>query len=197
MPDTQATATPSATRDVPWTFETLAQADRATLEQVLRSGTAPDPDQLEGWIYCGWNHEWIGRISGEKFKKGFRRRDGKHFGYNEIVRQDDQGYRGEWEVKLKRGRPIQLGYFAVSLVSDEKPRRLSRPYRHLGYFNYNVPLNGLRNFFFRVIRDFVALPNPGDHSLMLCKAYLRFGPLNVFYCYFLLGHRRRIEHEPW
>ncbi len=39
-----------------WTFETLAQADPATLENVLLTGTAPDLKQLNGYIYCGWNH---------------------------------------------------------------------------------------------------------------------------------------------
>lgn len=183
----------------PWTFETLAEADRRTLEKVLLTGTAPDLEQLNGYIYCGWNHEWVGRLSGEKFKKGFRKKDGRNLGYNEIVRQDRQGFRGDWDVKMRDGRPIQVGYFRVSLVKDEPPQRLYRPYTHLGHFNYDVERNRWLNFPFRVIRDFVVLPNPGDHSLMLCKAYfqLGFSWLNLFYCYFLLGHRQEIEHEPW
>ncbi|HEX7299157.1 MAG TPA: hypothetical protein VF257_09120 [Solirubrobacteraceae bacterium] len=182
-----------------WTYETLAAADRPTLEQVLLSSPPPDYEQLEGYIYCGWNHEPVGKLSGEKFKKGFRRRDGRPFGYNEIVRQDRQGYRGEWNVRLWRGRPIQVGYFRVSLVKEEPPQPLYRPYLHAGHFNYNVDLNKWHNLPFRVIRDFVVLPNPGDHGLMLCKAYLQFGFhwANVFYCYFLLGHRQEIEYEPW
>ena len=40
-----------------WTYETLAQADRATLENILRTGTPPDIEQLNGYIYCGCNHE--------------------------------------------------------------------------------------------------------------------------------------------
>jgi hypothetical protein len=180
-----------------WTFETLAAADRKKLEEVLLGSQPPDFDQLEGYIYCGWNHEWVGRLSGEKFKKGFRRREGRPFGYNEIVRQDREGYRGDWEVKLEDGRPIQVGYFRVGLIRDEPPQRLYRPYQHAGHFNYNVDLNRWRNFPFRVIRDMVVLPNPGDHSLMLCKAYFQVGFLHVFYCYFLLGHRQEIEHEPW
>jgi hypothetical protein len=32
---------------------------------------------------------------------------------------------------------------------------------------------------------------------MLCKAYFQVSFLHVFYCYFLLGHRQEIEHEPW
>ena len=193
MPDSEPQA------PAPWTFETLAQADRATLERVLRTGTSPDLEQLEGYIYCGWNHEWVSVISGRKFKKGFRKKEGRNFGYNEIVRQDNQGHRGEWEVKQRDGRPIQLGYFRVSPVSDEPPQRLYAPYRHLASFNYAVPENTGKNLIFRMIRDVVVLANPGDHSLMLCKAYFQLGFrwLNVFYCYFLLGHREEIEFEPW
>jgi hypothetical protein len=182
-----------------WTFDSLAEASRAQLEQVLLTGTAPDPDELEGYIYCGWNHEWVGRLSGEKFKKGFRRRDGRPFGYNEIVQQDRQGHRGEWRVKMKDGRPRQLGFFRVGLTADEPEDSLNRPYRHTGHLNYHVPANTGLNLPFRVIRDFAVLANTGDHSLILCKAYFQLGPpwLRVFYCYFLLGHRQRIEHEPW
>ena len=181
----------------PWTFESLAAADRDKLEEVVREAAPPDYDQLEGQIYCGWNHEWVGRLSGEKFKKGFRRKDGRTLGYNEICRQDRQGYRGEWEVKLRNGRPVQVGYFRVGLIENEPQQRLYAPYRQAGHFNYNVDLNTWRNLPFRVIRDMVVLPNPGDHELMLCKAYFQVGALHVFYCYFLLGHRQPIEHEPW
>lgn len=80
------------------------------------------------FIYCGWNHKLVGRLSGEKFKKGFRRSDGKAFGYNEICRQDRQGYRGEWEVKLKKGRPIQVGYFRVGTIAEEsRQHKIYRP----------------------------------------------------------------------
>lgn len=199
MPETE-TRVPGTQASAPWTFETLAQADRAALEQLLLTGTPPDPEQLEGYIYCGWNHEWVGKLSGEKFKKGFRKRDGRNLGYNEIVRQDRQGYRGEWEVKMRKGRPIQLGYFRVSRVADEPPEPLYSRYPNAGHLNYAVDENrGLRNRFFRVIRDFSVLANPDDHGLILCKAYFQLGFkwANLFYCYFLLGHRRPIEYEPW
>jgi hypothetical protein len=183
----------------PWTFETLAAADRGKLEEVFRGGTPLDFGQLEGYLYCGWNHERVSRIAGEKFKKGFRRRDGQAFGYNEVVHQDRQGYRGEWKVKLKHGRPIQLGYFRVSSVSDEQPQPLHRRYPHAVLFNYDVDLNTGVKLPLRVIRDFVVLPNAGDHTLLVAKAYFQLGFdwLNVFYSYFLLGHRQAIQHEPW
>jgi hypothetical protein len=181
----------------PWTFETLAEADRDKLEEVVRAGDPPEYDQVEGYIYCGWNHEWVGRLSGEKFKKGFRRRDERTLGYNEICRQDGDRYKGEWEVKLKNGRPIQVGYFRVGRIEDEPRQKLYAPYGSAGHFNYNVDLNTGRNLPFRVIRDMVVLPNPGDHELMLAKAYFQVAALHLFYCYFLLGHRQPIEHEPW
>lgn len=183
-----------------WTYETLAAQDRRVLEQVLLDGTPPDPEQLNGYIYCGWNHEWVGNLSGRKFKKGFWKKDGQNYGYNEIVRQDGQQPVGEWNVKLLNGRPIQLGYFRSTLAANEPPQPLYKPYQHLGHFNYNLAdMNTGFNIFFRVIRDFVVLPNEGDHSLMLCKAYLQFffPWANIFYCYFLLGHHQKIEHLPW
>ena len=85
-----------------WTYDTLAECSRKQLEEILLTGTAPDPDELEGHIYCGWNHEWVGTLSGRKFKKGFRRREGRPFGYNELVHQDRDGHSGEWKVEDAR-----------------------------------------------------------------------------------------------
>lgn len=182
-----------------WTYETLAEADRRTLEEIMLTRKAPDLDALNGYIYCGWNHEWLSRqLSGAKFKKGFAMKDGQRMGYNELVVQDHRGYEGEWEVRMKDGRPIQLGYFRVSNTADEPPERLNRPYQNTGHLNYDVSMNRWYNIFFRPIRDFAVLPNEGDHGLILCKAYLQAArSVNVFYCYFLLGHRLSIEHDPW
>ena len=182
-----------------WTYETLAQADKATLENILLTCKPPDIEQLNGYIYCGWNHELFGRLlSGEKFKKGFYKKDGMNCGYNETVIQDHKKYLGQWEVGLHKVRPNQLGYFRVSYVKDEPETKLNHPYRHLVSFNYKVPFHKWYLIFFATIRDFVVLPNEGDHSLMLCKAYIRFSDnFSFFYCYFLLGHRQEIRYLPW
>jgi hypothetical protein len=190
----------AAGRTEPWTYETLAATDRATLEQVILTGTAPDFSQTEGYIYCGWNHEWVGALSGRKFKKGFRRKNGGWFGYNHMCKQDGKGYRGEWKERRIGGKVHHMGFFRVGQIADEPPQKLYVPYQHCGTFNYSVRENTWLNFPFRIIRDMVVLPNPGDHELMLCKAYFQLGhkSLNLFYCYFLLGHRRPIELEaPW
>ena len=182
-----------------WTYESLAATDRKTLENLLRTGTPPDPDELEGYIYCGWNHEWLPqKLSGEKFKKAFRKKDGKPFGYNEIVRQDHKGPGGEWQVEIHDGRPRQVGFFRVGYVKDEPPTKLNQKYPHTGFLNYEVERNTWLNLPFRVIRDYSVLPNPGDHELVLCKAYFQLlhPRFNIFYCYFLLGRREPIEVEP-
>lgn len=182
-----------------WTYETLAQADRPTLENILRTGKPPDIDQLNGYIYCGWNHEAFGRLlSGTKFKKGFWKKDGADSGYNETVNYDGQKYLGQWEVGLHKVRPNQLGYFKVGYVRDTPTTKLNAPYRNLVTFDYSVPYHKWYLQFFMLIRDFVVLPNEDDHSLMLCKAYLRFSEnFHIFYCYFLLGHRQEIRYLPW
>jgi hypothetical protein len=83
-------------------------------------------------------------------------------------------------------------------VRDTPPDKLNAPYRHLVTFDYSVPYHKWWLLFFSLIRDFVVLPNEGDHTLMLCKAYLHFAEgVDVFYCYFLLGHRQEIRYLPW
>lgn len=183
-----------------WTYESLARASSMELENILLNGTPPELEKLNGYIYCGWNHEWIGNLSGKKFKKGFMKKDGVNLGYNETVIQDRDGFKGEWKQKIhSNGKPTQLGYFKTLYVKDVPPAKLNEPYRHLAYFNYDIPrMHKWYLSFFKVIRDFVVLPNPGDHSLLLCKAYLRVFPfLNIFYCYFQLGHREKIKYLPW
>ncbi len=183
-----------------WTYDTLAQASSLELENILLTGTPPDLEELNGYIYCGWNHEWIGNLSGKKFKKGFMKKDGKNFGYNETVIQDRNGFKGEWKQHINsNGKPDQLGYFKTLYVSEVPVAPLNKPYRHLAYFDYDIPhMHKWYLSFFKVIRDFVVLPNPGDHSLLLCKAYLRVFPfLNIFYCYFQLGLREKIKYLPW
>ncbi len=180
-----------------WTYETLAQTSRANLENVLRTGTAPDLEQLNGYIYCGWNHEWIGKLSGEKFKKGFLKKDGTVFGYNEMCEQDGDKYKGKWIVRTIEGKPIQLAFFRTSYMKDEPPLKVYAPYRRLAHFNYDLPFNTWYNIPFRVIRDVVVAPNEGDNTLLLCKAYLQVFPwLNILYCYFLLGMREKIVYPP-
>ena len=191
---------PAVTAKKAWTFESVAQADRKTLEHILRTGTAPDMEQMVGHIYRGYTQQRLAAtLTAQKYKKGFYKKDGEIFGYNELVVQDKKGYQGEWKNIMKKGRPIQIGYFRTSLVKDEPPEKLNKPYMHLGYWDYNISMNkAVQNLPFRVIRDFAVLPNEGDHSVILCKAYLKVATgIHFFTTYFMLGHPEEIKYPPW
>ena len=52
-----------------WTFESLCQADKPTLEKVIRGSKPPNQEALNGYVYDGYNHDWLGQIPGKKFRK--------------------------------------------------------------------------------------------------------------------------------
>ena len=179
-----------------WTFELLAQADRKTLEDVLLAATAPDPAQLNGYVYDGYNHDWFGQLIAQKFRKAFYQQDHLLHGFNQVVIQDGQHYTGEWRARLKHGKPALQGFYRVTFAKDEPPQKHSAVYGHLAYFNYNIDLNPRWNVIMRSIRDYVGLPNAGDHSLLLGKAYLQVTPwLTLFASYFVLGHPQTLDGE--
>ena len=175
-----------------WTYETLAGASRAQLEQVLRDGASPDPEQMVGYGYEGWNDGLLAYLSGKKFKKVFIRRDGTILGYNEKIQQTGGEPVGKWVVVMKNGEPVLQGYFDIIPTNEtSSPRQLVQRYADKILFNYNTPINGgLEGVVYKLIRDFVALPNPDDHSLILGKAYLRIFGINIFWSYFVLGNRQ-------
>jgi len=180
----------------PWTFEALAQADRKTLKKVLLAATAPDPAQLAGYVYDGYNHEPLAQLVAQKFRKAFYQQERLLHGFNQMVMQDGQHSTGEWRVRMTQGKPAVQGFYRVTFVKDEPPSEVSAPYAHLLYFNYDIALNPRWNVPMRSIRDYVGLPNAGDHSLLLGKAYLRTAPrLHLFASYFILGHPQRFDGE--
>ncbi|MES1214956.1 MAG: hypothetical protein ABUT20_05535 [Bacteroidota bacterium] len=179
-----------------YNFETLARADKEELEHVLLQGATPDINQLDGYSYCGWNHEPIGKITGRKFKKSFVKKISDVYGFNQKIKQDSCGHSGQWDDVLVNGLPSPMGFFKVSYVKDEPCSKLHRNYNHLALFNYNISFNRGLNSYFKVIRDFMVLPNKGDHSLLLGKAYVHLpGQIDLFACYFLLGHPQRINQQ--
>src|SRR6266567_3999616 len=99
-----------------WTFETLAQADSRTLENVLLTAQAPTLAQLADHVYDGYNHDWLGQLPGEKFRKAFFQQEHTLYGFNQVVIQDGQHYRGEWRVQMKNNKPVLRGFYHVTFV---------------------------------------------------------------------------------
>jgi hypothetical protein len=178
-----------------WTYETLAQAGRATFEQILRSNPAPDPAQLAGYVYKGWNDGIVTYLTGRKFKKCFFQEGSEYNGCNLVIAYDFKEFRGDWnEVKLF-GSTLRAGYYHVTDVPTS-PIAEYVPYRPLKLLNYNVGRNTWLNVPLRLIRDVVALPNPGSHDLVLGKAYLNILPQSLlFVSYFVLGMREPLPTD--
>ena len=148
------------------TWEELTGADRGTLEELMRTGATPDITQLLGHTYRGLNSGLVPRLTGEKFKKVFHEQEGRPCGHNLVVHQRRDG----WQVKTKNGEPVRIGWFSL------------RPEGHTVRFDYNVKQNSGLNLPLRGIQDFVVLPNPGDHSLVLGRAHF----LKLRVAYFVL-----------
>lgn len=183
-----------------WTFDSLAHANSTTLEELMLTRPAPDYDQIHGFRYAGWNHGFgASLLSGEKLSKAFLRKGKRTMGFNEVILQDHQRHKGKWDRLMIHDRPVQLAFYRVSDVKSEKKEKLYEPYPNAGVFDYALPkMNSGINAIFQCIRDVVVLPNPGDHSLMLCKAHFRrTATKSDFYCYFQLGHRLPIDFPPW
>lgn len=102
-----------------YSFETLALADKAELENVLLSGDTPNINQLDGYSYCGWNHEPVGKLTGRKFKKSFVKKISDVYGFNQKIKQDSCDHNGQWNEILVNGLPSPMGFFKVSYVKDE------------------------------------------------------------------------------
>jgi hypothetical protein len=138
-----------------WTWDTLTTADGATLRRLMATGAAPDPAELLGHTYDGLNKGLVPKITGERFKKVFHEHDGQPFGHNLVER---------------RGKPVEIGWFSV------------RPDGRTVRFDYDVKRNAGLNLPLRAIQDFVVLPNPGDHTLLLGRAHF----LKLRVAYFVL-----------
>jgi hypothetical protein len=179
-----------------WTFESLAQAGRSTFESILQHHPAPDPAQLAGYVYKGWNDGIITYLTGRKFKKCFFQEKGITMGCNLVILYDFQEYRGEWRELNLFGSVPRAGYYRVMDVPQTTGIAEYAAYQPLKLLNYNEPRNIWLSAPLRLIRDVVALPNPDSHDLVLGKAYLQILPQSLlFVSYFVLGMREPLPPD--
>jgi hypothetical protein len=178
-----------------WTFESLAQAGRSTFENIRRNNPKPDPSQMAGYVYKGWNDGIITYLTGRKFKKCFWQEMGETVGCNLVIVYDFQEFRGEWRELNLFGSVPRAGHYRVMDVPTTGIAEYV-PYRPLKLLNYNVSRNTWLSAPLRLIRDVVALPNPGSHELVLGKAYLQILPMSLlFVSYFVLGMREPLPAD--
>jgi hypothetical protein len=150
------------------TFGDLTTKSWSELEDVLRAGKGPNPQELMGWEYRGWNHLApltypFGIAMGiRRFIKGFYKEGDAYRGYNKRV---ERGGRDDaWTPKNGKRRE----FFRIH------PPKTQVESRHPGsaLFDYRVPETRLIEG--SQLRDFVVQVGDGDPSVLLGKAYLAF-----------------------
>lgn len=170
-------------------YNALCNASDEELEKVMKMGVMPDPAQLAGWEFKGWNTSDITYlIFNKKFKKGFYRKEGEEEtgGYNVVVVQNQLGE--PWIDKLKETDSIRHGYFDVYPVKlDEVDHR----YPNAVLINY---FTSERNFALnptRFLRDYLVQVYEDNPDLYLGKAFGAIGPFRLFQSCFVLERNNR------
>jgi hypothetical protein len=166
----------------------LASASRAERARAFAAGTRPDLAELDGWEFRGWNTGWITGLMGiRKFVKAFFITAGDEVGaYGCNSRAEQNGLGGEWRAKPSDAEPGWLGFYAVEAAPAKGDRNAI-------FLDYGRGRNG---FPMRLLRDYVVRVDPDSDELLLGKAYLALGPLQVPLSYFVLGRRRRAPAVP-
>jgi hypothetical protein len=171
-------------------FRALTRLSNAELEKILAASDGPDPKDLAGWEFSGFNvasfTKWLGI---QKFIKGFFQGPAYVEGYNIPVRQN--GFDAPWEHLPSAESPKRFGYYLARRVGQ---RDRDNKYPRAVLLNYGA---SPRNIFVRperVLRDYLVVPDPNDRDLLLGKAYLAIGAARVFSNFFVL---KRLRPAAW
>lgn len=162
-------------------FRRLVGMDDAARESIMRRGTTPDRDALDGTEHLGANTAaWTRRLRMQQFIKGFERRpDGQLMGYNRRVAQD--GVDGDWNSPSEP--------FAFFAIRDVDPSARDNRYLQALLLDYSAGGNRLLDPS-RPIRDYLVRVEAGSDDLLLGRAFLALGPLRPSPTYFVLERRR-------
>lgn len=181
------------------TFETLAKADKKTLDDVMKNGTMPDLESMIGWEFDGYNLTFMATILGiRKFRKGFYNAQEKKFygycsrapelykGYNVKMKQNK--FEQPWEYK--NGKPQRFGWFdIITAYAFHKDLALhpNAALLHYGLDERNTLFEG------KMLRDYLVQVNDNDKDLYLGKAYNAVGKNLVMPSYFIIKRAEKVN----
>ncbi len=155
-------------------FRDLVRRSAGELDACMRRGGTPDVERLSGAEYRGANTAgWAVRLRMQQFVKGFELRpDGRVFGYNRRVAQDDR-----WATPGDR--------FAFFEVRDVDPAARDNHYLQALLLDYGAGGGSMLDPA-RGIRDYLVRVDPGSDELLLGRAFLALGPLRPSPTFFVL-----------
>jgi len=175
------------------TFKSLAMSKNKELDKIFDAGIKPDPKDIAGWEFNGWNTPYFTKLVGiQKFKKGFYEvpdRPGEVMGYNRPMRINSIDH--PYQAKPNEHKAKPFGWYTVRPVD---PHSRDNKYPHALLLNYGVKKNGPAPP--RVLRDYLVQVDPHNPDLLLGKAYLALGPLRFFSNYFILERNNRAFYDP-
>jgi hypothetical protein len=161
------------------TFKMLATASARELQRLFSQGVTPAMEHLRGWEFRGYNRPWFASLLGiRKFKKGFLPEEvnkGTLLGYNLSVVQNSLD---EPHLFPAKAIPRRFGFYTVCEASKNGQQVLCLDY---GTPPHNFILSPVR-----LLRDYLAQPDPANRDLLLGKAYFAIGPCQVFSNFFIL-----------
>ncbi len=187
------------------TFETLAKADKKTLDDVMKNGTMPDLESMIGWEFDGYNLTFMATILGiRKFRKGFYKEKGYYKGYNEFIKgfdKEEDKFKG-YNVKMKQnkfeqlwgyknGKPERFGWFNIfksyRFGKDGLDIHPNAALLHYGLDERNTLFEG------KMLRDYLVQVNKDDKDLYLGKAYNAVGKILVMPSYFIIKRAEKVN----
>lgn len=177
----------------PLDFNTLIAMDVPTLDDVMAAGVTPQPENLAGYEFRGFNPPKFARWLGfQKFIKGFwLESNGALAGYNRFVRNPRGGPGQPWVAK----DPSPKGRHGFYDVLPVVPGTRYDDFPHAVLLDYGSGRNSAWNPESR-IRDFLVQVDAQNPDLYLGKAFLDLGITRVFSNFFVLERLAPIATNP-
>lgn len=155
------------------------------LEALMKSGSQPTPQQLDGYRFRGLNVGFGPKLLGiQKFIKCFFMKD---YGYgammtgnNFVVKQN--AAQAEYITVQKKGRDKVQGYY---LVENASGNERWNEYPNAALLHYGRGNNAWWDPAAK-LRDYLVQPYSDNPNLLLGKAYFSVGPFKIKGGYFIL-----------
>ena len=117
--------------------------------------------------------------------KAFFESGGDPYGCNTPAEQN--GLDGKWVAKPSEEAPKRYAFYRADPTGGRRPNTLLLDYGRG------------RNSFFqpaRLLRDYIVRVSPGPDGILLGKAYVALGPIQLPLTYFVLERRRPLPDQP-
>jgi hypothetical protein len=173
-------------------FLALWKTGKSQLEKLLKEGQKPPKESLEGWKFRGLNVGLGAKlIRRQKFIKCFYTKDLGYgsvlTGHNFVAEQNKP--EEEYLIKKRKGQDRREGFY---VIEDARLNPRYQKYPHAALINYKRADNvwyepaGL-------LRDYLVQPYPDNPDLLLGKAYLFIGPLEILAGFFVLERHEKMN----